>query len=76
MGKKVGIITFVNAGNYGAELQAFASQYILNKMGYDAIFFCNKRNKQLIHNLDGPQKHHTKERSLTQNTTYCTVPFM
>ena len=48
----------------------------INKMGYDAIFFCNKRNKQLIHNLDGPQKHHTKERSLTQNTTYCTVPFM
>lgn len=49
MGKKVGIITFVNAGNYGAELQAFASQYILNKMGYDAeiidyVFYKNSRH--------------------------------
>lgn len=49
MGKKVGIITFVNAGNYGAELQAFASQFILNKMGYEAeiinyVFYKNSRH--------------------------------
>lgn len=49
MGKKIGIITFINAGNYGAELQAFATQYILNKMGYDAeiinyVFYKNSRH--------------------------------
>ena len=49
MPKKIGIITFVNANNFGAELQAFASQYILNKMGYDAeiidyVFYKNKRH--------------------------------
>ena len=49
MSKKIGIITFVNANNFGAELQAFAFQYILNKMGYDAeiidyVFYKNKRH--------------------------------
>lgn len=33
---KIGIVTFVNCGNYGAELQAFALQHKLNEMGYDA----------------------------------------
>lgn len=33
---KIGIVTFVKADNYGAELQAYALQEKLNKMGYDA----------------------------------------
>ena len=34
--KKIGIITIVRVNNYGAELQAYALQCKLNKMGYDA----------------------------------------
>lgn len=33
---KIGILTFVNAVNYGAVLQAYASQKFLNDAGYDA----------------------------------------
>lgn len=33
---KIGIVTYVKCDNYGAELQAFALQWKLNKMGYDA----------------------------------------
>lgn len=33
---KIGIVTFVKADNYGAELQAYALQKKLNMMGYDA----------------------------------------
>lgn len=33
---KIGIVTFVKADNYGAELQAYALQHKLNMMGYDA----------------------------------------
>ena len=33
---KIGIITYVKCDNYGAELQAFALQWKLNQMGYDA----------------------------------------
>lgn len=33
---KIGIVTFVKADNYGAELQAYALQKKLNVMGYDA----------------------------------------
>ena len=33
---KIGIVTFVKADNYGAELQAYALQRKLNMMGYDA----------------------------------------
>jgi hypothetical protein len=33
--KKIGIITIVNVNNYGAELQAFALNYKLRKLGYD-----------------------------------------
>lgn len=34
--KKVGIITIVNANNYGAELQAFALQKKIEQLGYDS----------------------------------------
>ena len=48
---KVGIITISKVDNYGAELQSFAFQYKLNKMGYDAenidyLFYKNKRHKR------------------------------
>ena len=36
MCKKVGIITIFNVNNYGAELQAYATQKALQLMGYDA----------------------------------------
>lgn len=34
--KRIGIITIVKVNNYGAELQAYATQRKLNLMGYDA----------------------------------------
>lgn len=33
---KIGIVTYVKCDNYGAELQAYALQWKLNTMGYDA----------------------------------------
>ena len=48
--KKVGIITIVKVNNYGAELQAFATQKALQQMGYDVeiidyLFYKNPRHK-------------------------------
>ena len=42
--KKTGILTFHNAHNYGAALQAFALRNKLRNMGYEAeiINYCNK----------------------------------
>lgn len=34
--KKIGIITILKTNNYGAELQAYATQAILSKLGYNA----------------------------------------
>jgi len=34
--RRIGIITIARVNNYGAELQAFATQYFLRKIGYDA----------------------------------------
>lgn len=50
MPKKIGIITIVKVNNYGAELQAFATQKALRLMGYDAeiidyLFYKNPRHK-------------------------------
>ena len=49
--KKIGIITLVRVNNYGAELQAFATQHALQQMGYDAeiidyLYFINPRHKK------------------------------
>lgn len=49
--KKIGIITLVRVNNYGAELQAFATQHALQIMGYDAeiidyLYFINPRHKK------------------------------
>ena len=50
MSKKVGIITIVKVNNYGAELQAFATQKALQEMGYEAEiidypFYKNPRHR-------------------------------
>ena len=34
--EKIGIITILKVNNYGAELQAYATQKALQLMGYDA----------------------------------------
>ena len=49
--KKIGIITILKTNNYGAELQAYATQSALRKMGYDAeiidyLFYKNPLHKQ------------------------------
>jgi hypothetical protein len=51
--KKIGIITVSRTYNFGAELQAFALQYKLNKAGYkaeviDYLYFKNKRHKTTV----------------------------
>lgn len=48
--KKIGIITIFNVENYGAELQAYATQKALQTMGYDAElinypYFVSPRHK-------------------------------
>lgn len=47
---KIGIITTFKANNYGAELQAYATQQKLRNMGYDAelidyLFYKNRKHK-------------------------------
>lgn len=45
---KIGIVTYVKCDNYGAELQAYAMQYIYNKAGYDAeIIDLEKQSKDI-----------------------------
>ena len=49
--KKVGIITILKTNNYGAELQAYATQAILNKLGFkseiiDYLFYKNQNHKR------------------------------
>ncbi len=49
--KKIGIITILKVNNYGAELQAYATQEALRKQGYDAeiidyLFYKNKGHKK------------------------------
>ena len=50
---KIGIVTFVKCYNYGAELQAFALQWKLNTMGFDAeVINLEKRNIDMKRNPD------------------------
>ena len=49
--KKIGIITILKVNNYGAELQAYAAQKVLQLMGYDAeiidyLFYKNTNHKR------------------------------
>lgn len=48
---KIGIVTFVKCDNYGAELQAYALQWKLNQLGYDAeLIDLQKIEKDLASN--------------------------
>ncbi len=48
---KIGIVTYVKCDNYGAELQAFALQWKLNKLGYNAeVINLEKRNLDMKRN--------------------------
>lgn len=48
---KIGIVTYVKCDNYGAELQAFALQWKLNVLGYDAeVINLEKRDKNMMTN--------------------------
>lgn len=47
---RIGIITILKVNNYGAELQAYATQAVLKRLGYDAeiidyLFYKNKGHK-------------------------------
>lgn len=51
MVKKIGIVTILKVNNYGAELQAYATQKVLQLMGYDAeiidyLFYKNSQHKR------------------------------
>lgn len=46
---KVGIITILNVNNYGAELQAFALQHAINKLGFDAEILNYAYYKTTVH---------------------------
>lgn len=49
---KIGIVTYVKCDNYGAELQAFAMQFVYNKLGYDAeVLDLEKQNKDISSSL-------------------------
>lgn len=48
---KIGIITILKVNNYGAELQAYATQAVLKKLGYDAeiidyLFYKHPKHKK------------------------------
>ena len=48
---KIGIVTYVKGDNYGAELQAYALQWKLNQLGYDAeLIDLQKIEKDLASN--------------------------
>lgn len=49
--KKIGIVTILKVNNYGAELQAYATQKVLQLIGYDAeiidyLFYKNPKHKR------------------------------
>lgn len=49
---KIGIVTYVKCDNYGAELQAYAMQYVYNKLGYDAeVLDLEKQDKDIASSL-------------------------
>ena len=66
---KIGIITILKVNNYGAELQAYATQAVLNRMGYDAeiidyLFYKNPRHKAT--QLSQPTFHHGIKKQLVE----------
>ncbi len=67
--KKIGIITILKTNNYGAELQAYATQAILNKLGYNAeiidyLFYKNPKAKKT--RLSKPSFNHSLKKKLIE----------
>ena len=67
MKRKIGIITFINVNNYGAELQAFALHRAIEKLGHDNEiinypFYKNPNHKK--DDLSKPLFHNSKTRKL------------
>lgn len=67
--KKIGIITILKTNNYGAELQAYATQAILNKLGYkaeiiDYLFYKNPGHKKT--KASKPSFNHGLKKRLTE----------
>ena len=67
--KKIGIITILKTNNYGAELQAYATQAILNKLGYDAeiidyLFYKNPGH--IITKASKPSFNHGLKKKLSE----------
>ncbi len=68
--KKIGIVTILKVNNYGAELQAYATQKVLQTMGYNAeiidyLFYKNphhKRTKMSAPTAKMSLKKHLEER--------------
>lgn len=70
--KKVGIITYHFAKNYGAVLQCYALQFYLTKKGYDVEVFDYVSERQRLNN--GILKHGQGIKSLIANI--CLFPFI
>lgn len=67
--KKIGIITILKTNNYGAELQAYATQAILNKLGYkaeiiDYLFYKNPGHRKT--KASKPSFSHSIKKRLTE----------
>lgn len=67
--KTIGIITILKTNNYGAELQAYATQAILNKLGYDAeiidyLFYKNPGH--IITKASKPSFNHGLKKRLSE----------
>ena len=66
---KIGIITILRVNNYGAELQAYATQAILNKLGYNAeiidyLFYKNPLHKKT--KASKPSFNHSLKKRLSE----------
>lgn len=75
MKKRVGIVTILKVNNYGAELQAYATQKVLQSMGYDAeiidyLFYKNPRHKRT--RMSAP----TAKVSLKKHLAECLFPII
>jgi len=68
MKKKIGIITLHFADNFGAILQAFSLQTILQKLGYEPEFIKLKEFKEDINNY---LKEKGAEYASNRDCCYC-----
>lgn len=79
MGEKVRIISFQNAQNYGAVLQAYGLQQVIKSLGYEDVLFINYnpdylRNRYLVFSS---KWYKPRERSVKHVICYyLNLPFM